>query len=78
MSNTTTKLSLALPEIADIIEQAIFKASGERIGFSLMVFTPDRASYISNCERSDVIPALAGLLDHWQAGQLDVPAHKIN
>jgi len=78
MSSSAEKVSRALPEIADVIEKLTTLAAGHRVGFTLIVFTPERANYVSNSAREDVVKGIQELLDAWAAGMPDVPAHHIN
>lgn len=76
MSDPMTALSRGLSQIAKDLDAAITTAAGERQGWCLVVFTPRRASYISNCSRPEVVAALKGLLSTWEAGMPDIPAHE--
>lgn len=76
-TEATIRLSKELRAIAGRLEADINKAAGERTAFALVVFTPGRASYISNGPRDQVVNELEGLLEFWRAGGPDIPAHKI-
>lgn len=78
MNDTTVKISLALQGIASVIDDHLKELSGgQRIGFSFIVFTEGRASYVSNVDRPTVVREIKGLLADWEAGMPDVPAHKV-
>ena len=72
----TKAVSLSLQHIAEMLDNALNDAAGEPTGFALVVFTPERAQYVSNCDREDVVKGLKELLELWEHGMPDVPAHK--
>jgi hypothetical protein len=78
MSNLASKVSLALPGIGNQIDKQLEEAAGERLAFTLVVYTPERANYIGNCNRDEAAKALAEMLNGWNAGMPDIPAHKIS
>ncbi len=78
MDGTAIKLSKSLKQIADNLEKDILEKSGEKLGFTLMVFTEDRAQYISNVDRQVSVEQIKNMLDYWEKGMPDVPAHDIS
>ena len=52
-------------------------AAGERVAFTLMVFTEGRASYISTAPREFSVAEIKNLLTLWGHDMPDVPAHEI-
>lgn len=78
MKGSTTALSHALGDIAKDLDKAIEAAAGERVAFTLVVFTEGRASYISSASREDSVREIRNLLDLWERGMPDVPAHRIS
>lgn len=78
MKDSTIKVSVAMPAIAEALENIIESIAGERVGFTLLVFTEERASYISNVPRADSVREIKGLLADWEAGAPDIPAHKVH
>lgn len=78
MTNTTQLLSKNLQLIAENINKEIIACTGESIGFSLLVFTKGRASYISNCDRQDCIDQMEQLLGFWKKGMPDIKAHEVS
>ncbi len=77
MNNATLKLSHELQAIAKRLDTDIERVAGERIGFTLLVFTEGRASYISTVARHESVREIQNLLDVWGAGMPDVPAHEV-
>lgn len=79
MSNDRT-VSEKLQRIAEQIDRMLLEASedGKPIAFTLFVFTHPRASYISNANRDDTIPAIRELLDLWEQGMPDIPTHELD
>lgn len=77
MKASTVAVSRDLQGIAADLDKAITASAGERMGWSLIVFTEGRASYISNCDRPEVVAAMKELLTAWGAGLPDIPAHEI-
>lgn len=78
MKTATTKLSEGLKDLCQRVDEDIEHTAGKRIGFSLVIYTEGRASYISNVAREDAIPELEFLLKIWKSGMPDIPAHKVN
>jgi hypothetical protein len=77
MKESTIKLSQSLRAIAQALDGGIEEVCGERIAFTLIVFTEGRASYISTATREDSVREIKVLLEHWEKGMPDVPAHKV-
>jgi hypothetical protein len=77
MSSPTNKVSLALPAIANQLDKQLEDAAGERVAFTLIVYTPERANYIGNCNRDEAAKAITEMIEAWNAGMPDIPAHKI-
>jgi hypothetical protein len=74
-------VSMAMQPLADQIDKILEEIAGERMGFSLVVFNTkpgSRMNYVSNCDREEVINALSSLLDGWEQGMPDIPAHKVS
>ena len=53
------------------------RTAGERVAFTLLVFTEGRASYISTASRPESVREIQHLLELWGHGQPDVPAHEV-
>mgnify|MGYP003112931888 CR=1 FL=1 len=80
MSGEDRRASEALQIIAGAVEDMLKMACSKEMGFCLVVFpteTNSRASYISNCDRPEVIEALKTLLGHWGEGMPDITAHEV-
>ncbi|MCA0247650.1 MAG: hypothetical protein LCH93_13620 [Proteobacteria bacterium] len=76
-----TRTSQALRAIAEKLDIVLQRVAGRRMGFSLIVWNEsavERANYISNCPRPEVVKALEQLLARWKAGMPDVPGHNVN
>lgn len=69
------KLSLALQEIANILDVMLEHAGGERVSFVLIINADDVVQYVSNCKREDGVKLIESLLDRWKRGRADIPAH---
>jgi len=78
MSNVTIKISKKIKSIAKRIDMLIKNACGERVGFMLIVYTPERASYVSSIDREDNIKQMKHLLELWEKEMPDVKAHEVN
>jgi hypothetical protein len=68
MNPATIKVSKAMPAIAAGIEKMIETIAGRAIGFGLLVFTDERASYISSTPRAEFAKALTDTLARWEQG----------
>lgn len=77
MNAATIALSQNLQSVAKAVDEFIEVAAGERIGFTLIVFTEGRASYISTVDRSDSVREIKHLLEIWEQGMPDIPAHEV-
>ena len=78
MNRAGTKLSKCMQKLGHTIDSLIKKISGERIGFTLIVYTEERASYISNVDRKDAIREINFLLECWEKEMPDIKAHDVN
>lgn len=76
MRTATIRLSEGLQDIAKRLDKDIECAAGERVGFTLLVFTEGRASYISTVQRDVSVQEIKRLLGIWEQGMPDVPAHE--
>lgn len=72
------RVSLKLQGVAREIDRQLEDIAGEPVGFTLIVYTHPRASYISNVERSVAVREILALLDAWADGMPDVPAHEVS
>ena len=71
-------VSEKLQDLAKLIDDFIAEAAGERISFSLIVFTNPRFQYVSNTQdRAEIAGALQALIDGWKKGMPDIPAHEV-
>lgn len=70
------RLSIALRGIAQDIERQLTTTAGERVLFSLHIWSDGRGQYVSNAKREDVATALEELLARWRAGMPDIPEHE--
>ncbi len=69
------RLSIALPIIAQYLEDLLIEVAGEPVAFVLVCQADNVAQYVSNTERSDGIELIESLLARWKAGRADIPAH---
>ena len=76
--NAAIRVSKELQGIARDLGKAIDTAAGEPVAFSLLVWTEGRCNYISNGPRADSVKAMRELLQAWEAGMPDVPAHEVS
>ena len=74
----STRLSKDLQDIAKQLDKLIEQSAGERVAFTLMVFTEGRASYISTAPRNESVREIKNLLEYWDSGMPDVKAHDVN
>lgn len=74
---TAIKVSRELRELCNTVDDRLRQIAGERVGFSLIVYTAPRASYMSSVEREQAVKAIKELLDYWESGGPDVPAHEV-
>lgn len=72
------KIAQSLQAVAKDLDLALRVVAGERVNFSLLVWTEGRTQYVSNCERESVARALEETLLRWRQGMPDVPAQEVN
>lgn len=71
-------VSRQLQEIARKIDDMVAEAAGERVAFSLFVWTQGRCSYISSgTDRREIIAVLEAMIAGWKGGMPDIPAHEV-
>lgn len=72
------RVSHALQDIAKQLDAYLEEAAGERVTFSLIVFTNPRFQYISNTkDRAEIAGALQALIDAWKKNMPDIKAHEV-
>ncbi len=77
MAESTINLSKNLNKIAKKLDKNINHHAGKRLGFTLIIYTEGRASYISNCDRNQSIEQMKHLLTLWGEGMPDIKAHEV-
>lgn len=71
----TIAVSLTMQDLATLINDRLAAAAGEPVAWVLVLQTDGVAQYVSNTERADGVELIRSLLDRWQAGRADIPAH---
>lgn len=71
------KVSSAAQQLARKLEEELEEIAGEKLAFTLIVWTFPRTNYISNAPRALIVPELQKMLEAWQAGAPDIPPHKV-
>lgn len=63
------------------LHHALARLAGQPVGFVLITFSigvaESRPSYISNCDRAEMIAAMEEMLGLLKAGMPDVAAHEV-
>jgi hypothetical protein len=76
------RLSRALRRIARKVDKLLEQETGERVGFSLVVWGTfggdEMIQYVANADRPGCQKALEDLIASWRAGMPDVPYHERN
>lgn len=78
MNEISIKISKELKKIAENLDEDIQKVAGERMGFTLMIFTEGRTQYISNVDRETSVDQILKMLEAWANDMPDVPAHEVS
>lgn len=79
LTNGDIELSLHFKEFIQLIDDSIMQIVGDKRGFCLVVFNLEDKGYSqygSNCDRDEVMRALKGLIELWEQGIPDIPAHE--
>lgn len=71
----TLALSLGLQGLANDLEKRLVQMTGQRQHFILLIIADGVVQHVSNTEREDSIALLHELLEQWESGKPDVPAH---
>lgn len=75
VDDQSARMSVALQNIAAMISDELKIAAGEGCAFVLVCQIGGVAQYVSNTRRADGVELITLLLDRWQAGRADIPAH---
>jgi hypothetical protein len=78
MKKETITISESMPAIASGLHKVFENLTGRPQGFFLLVFTEGRASYVANVDRAEAIREMKHLLELWEQGMPDIPAHEIS
>ena len=78
MNEPTIKLSKKLQDIAKNLENEIAEAAGEKIAFTLVIFTEGRSQYVSTCDRKSSLDAMEEMMSYWRQGIPDIKAHEVS
>lgn len=68
-------VSIALQEIAAMVQDALEMVAGEKLAFLLITQTGHVAQYVSNTERASGVKMMKSLIEKWEKGQATIPAH---
>lgn len=71
----SARLSVRLQDIAQSLSDVLSDVAGEPVPFVLVVQADKIAQYVSNCDRKDGRELIESLLERWEAGRADIPAH---
>lgn len=71
----SARISIALPMVAEYLNDVLTEVAGEEIVFVLIVQADKVAQYVGNAKRADGIELIESLLSRWKAGRADIPAH---
>jgi hypothetical protein len=80
-TNEDIRISMAAQDVAAALDDVLERIAGKRLGFVLLTFSLDvehhRPTYVSNCDREQMKWAMRRLLDLWDEGMPDIPAHEV-
>jgi hypothetical protein len=71
----SARLSVRLQDIAQSLSDVLSDVVGEPVPFVLVLQADKIAQYVSNCDRKDGRELIESLLERWDAGRADIPAH---
>lgn len=75
MTTQSQRLSLAMQDIANGLNEYLKVIAGEEIAFVLIIQADKVAQYVSNASRADGTELIEDLLNRWKANRADIPAH---
>lgn len=73
--SASLNLSLRMQDIAQSLADVLADVAGEPVPFVLVLQADKAAQYVSNCDRKDGRKLIESLLERWNAGRADIPAH---
>ena len=75
-ASPTLTISLGLRGLANDLEKRLIQMTGTRQPFILVIMTGDGVvQHVSNTHKEDRIVVLRELIDRWERGEPEVPAH---
>lgn len=75
MTTQSQRLSLAMQDIANRLNDDLKAIAGEECAFVLIIAADKVAQYVSNASRADGTELIEDLLARWKANRADIPAH---
>lgn len=76
MSENAQLVSHQLKAIAEKLNKDIFDLTGEKLAFTLMIFTEGQTQYISSIDRATSLVQIKKMIKYWEMGMPDIPAHE--
>ncbi len=69
------RVSLALQDIAAMVNEKLREVAGEEIAFVMVCQADGVAQYVSNTARNDGADLIRSLLERWDTKRANIPAH---
>lgn len=79
MDGAMRKVSKAAQDICARLDAELEEIAGEKVAFSLFIWTGGRCTYVSTApDRREIINVLEQMIAKWKAGMPDIPAHDVS
>jgi len=73
--NKTQQLSVGMQTVAARIDGTLSELAGAEVPWVLVCQVDGVAQYVGNVRREDGTALIRSLLERWDAGRADIPAH---
>lgn len=77
--NVAVLAARELQAIAKEVECRLAEVTGEKVLFSLFLWTNSRGDYVANCERESMMVAMQEFIEAWENGEPEQPpSHEVH
>lgn len=77
MKNTAAAIAEKMDDLCRVIDDKISEIVGERVGYTVIVWTSPRAIYGSNMEIANFVGGTEKMVNMWKTGNVGIPIDAI-